>query len=59
MLEALVKMVVLLPLLKPASFYREPFFLSGEKHIKITSEDQGTIVTGKIDILVDTPQFWV
>ena len=27
--------------------------------IKITSEDGGAIVTGKIDILVYTPQFWV
>ena len=59
MLEPLVKMVVLSPLLKAAGFYREPFFLSAEKQIKITSEDEGTIVTGKIDILVYTPQFWV
>ncbi len=59
MLEPLVKMVVLSPLLKAAGFYREPFFLSAEKQIKITSEDEETIITGKIDILVYTPQFWV
>ena len=59
MLEPLVKMVVLSPLLRAAGFYREPFFLSAEKQIKITSEDGGAIVTGKIDILVYTPQFWV
>lgn len=54
-----MKIVVLSPLLKAAGFYREPFFLFAEKQIKITSEDEGTIVTGKIDILVYTPQFWV
>ena len=58
-LEPLVKMVVLSPLLKAAGFYREPFFLSAEKQIKITSEDEGKIVKGKIDILVYTPEFWV
>ncbi|NEQ40159.1 MAG: restriction endonuclease subunit R [Okeania sp. SIO3I5] len=59
MLEPLVKMVVLSPLLKLAGFDREPFFLSAEKQVEITSEDEGTTIKGKIDILIYTPQFWV
>lgn len=59
LLEPIVKMVVLSPLLKLAGFYRTPFYLAAEKSIEITSEDEGTIVRGKIDILIFNPQFWV
>lgn len=59
MLEQIVKMVVLSPLLKIAGFYQEPFYLTAEKQITITSEDEGTIVSGKIDIFVSVPPFWV
>ena len=58
-LEPLVKMVVLSPLLKLAGLYRPPFYLSAEKEVKIISEDEGTIITGRIDILVFQPEFWV
>ncbi len=59
LLEPIVKMVVLSPLLKLSGFYRPPFYLAAEKDIEITSEDEGTIVRGKIDILIFQPQFWI
>jgi len=58
-LEPVVKLVVLSPLLKLAGFYRPPFYLSAEKEVQISSEDEGTIVTGRLDLLVFTPEFWV
>jgi len=58
-LEPIVKMVVLSPILKLAGFYRPPFYLSAEKEVQITSEDQGTIVRGRLDLLVFTPDFWI
>ncbi|MGH2413446.1 MAG: type I restriction enzyme HsdR N-terminal domain-containing protein [Brasilonema sp.] len=58
-LEPIVKLVILSPLLKLAGFYRPPFYLAAEKGIAITSEDEGTIVRGQIDILVFHPQFWI
>ena len=59
LLEPLVKMVVLSPLLKLAGFYRPPFYLAAEKEVRISSEDEGTIVQGRIDLLVFCPEFWV
>lgn len=58
-LEPVVKLVVLSPLLKLAGFYRPPFYLSAEKEVQISSEDEGTIVTGRLDLLVFTPEFWI
>ena len=58
-LEPVVKLVVLSPLLRLAGFYRAPFYLTGEKEVRIFSEDEGTIVTGRLDLLVFTPEFWV
>jgi type I site-specific restriction endonuclease len=52
-------MVVLAPLLKLAGFYRPPFYLSAEKEVKIVSEDEGTIITGRIDVLMLKPEFGV
>lgn len=57
-LESVVKLVVLSPLLRLAGFYR-PLYLTAEKEVRIVSEDEGTIVTGRLDLLVFTPQFWV
>lgn len=59
MLEAIVKMVVLGPLLKLAGFYRPPFYMSAEKEVRITSDDEGTIVTGRLDLLIFIPSFWI
>lgn len=58
-LEPVVKLVVLAPLLRLAGFYRAPFYLSAEKEVIIESEDEGTIVRGRLDLLVFTPDFWV
>ena len=59
MLEPVVKLVVLSPLLRLAGFYRAPFYLTGEQEVRIVSEDEGTIVTGRLDLLVFTPEFWI
>jgi len=57
--EAVVKLVVLSPLLNMAGFYSPPFYLTAEKEVKIESEEDGVIVTGRLDLLVFTPQFWL
>lgn len=58
-LEPIVKLVVLSPLLKWAGFYRAPFYLTAEKEVEIVSDDEGTLVKGRLDLLVFTPQFWI
>ncbi len=58
-LEPVVKMVVLSPLLRLAGFYHPPFYIASEQEIEISSEDEGTIIRGRIDILVFQPPFWV
>lgn len=58
-LEPIVKMVILGPLFRRASFYRSPFYITAEKEVEITSEDEGTIIRGRLDLLVFTPEFWV
>jgi hypothetical protein len=58
-LEPVVKMVVLSPLLRLAGFYNPPFYIASEREVEISSEDQGTIIRGRIDILVFQPPFWV
>ncbi|MBD2676786.1 MULTISPECIES: type I restriction endonuclease [Nostoc] len=57
--EETVKLVVLSPLLSLAGFYDEPFYIRGEQSIKISAEDEGEIIRGRIDILVIQEQFWV
>ena len=59
MLEPIVKMVVLSPLLRLAGFYRPPFYLAAEQEVRISSENEGTIVRGRIDVLICQPQFWI
>jgi Type I restriction enzyme R protein N terminus (HSDR_N) len=58
-LEPIVKLVVLSPLLRLAGFYRAPFYLTAEKEVEIVSEDEETIVKGRLDLLVFTPHFWI
>lgn len=57
--EEAVKMVVLSPLLDLAELYRAPFRLYTEESVEITSEDEGRILKGKIDVLVIRQQLWV
>ena len=59
MLENAVKMVVLSPLLDLAGFYQRPLRISTERQVEIISEDEGTIVKGKIDVLVLQEQLWI
>ncbi len=59
MLENAVKMVVLSPLLDLAGFYQRPLRISTEKQVEIVSEDEGTIIKGKIDFLVLQEQLWI
>ncbi|WP_414563477.1 MULTISPECIES: type I restriction endonuclease [unclassified Anabaena] len=58
-LEPVVKMVVRSPLLRLAGFYQPPFYIASEQEVEISSEDEGTIVRGRIDVLVFHPPFWV
>ncbi|BAY94349.1 MULTISPECIES: type I restriction endonuclease [unclassified Tolypothrix] len=58
-LEPVVKMVVLSPLLRLAGFYQPPFYIAAEEEVEISSEDEGTIIRGRIDILVFHPPLWV
>ncbi|MFN6469132.1 MAG: type I restriction endonuclease [Nostoc sp. SerVER01] len=58
-LQPVVKMVVLSPLLRLAGFYQPPFYIASEQEVEISSLDEGTIIRGRIDILVFHPAFWV
>jgi hypothetical protein len=58
-LEPVVKMVVLSPLLKLAGFYRPPFYMVSEKVVELCSLDGETIISGRIDILIFKPEFWI
>lgn len=57
--EDTVKLVVLSPLLNLAGFYDEPFYIRSEQSIKISVEDEGEIIRGRIDILVIQEKFWL
>ena len=57
--EESVKMVVLSPLLDLAGFYQAPFNLRTEESIELISEDDGTVVKGKIDVLFAADKFWI
>lgn len=57
--ESLVGLVVLSPLLSLASFYRPPFRVTAEAPGQISTEDQGEIVQGRIDVLVLQNQLWI
>ncbi|MDZ8239773.1 MAG: type I restriction endonuclease [Nostoc sp. ChiQUE01a] len=58
-LQPVVKMVVLSPLLRLAGFYQPPFYIASEQEVEISSLDEGTIIRGRIDILMFHPPFWV
>ena len=58
-LEAMVKMVILSPLLELAGFYDPPFYATSEKSVNISAQDHNLTVRGKIDVLVTQGQFWI
>jgi hypothetical protein len=59
MLENSVKMVVLAPLLDLAGFYHKPFRIETETSVDLVMEDEGTIVRGRIDVLVLKHRLWL
>lgn len=59
LLENTVKMVVLSPLLDFADVYQKPFHLKSEPSFQITTEDEGTVIRGNVDVLVLCGQLWV
>lgn len=59
LLEDAIKLAVLSPLLYLAGFYLFPFHIRSEQTIQITEEDEGVIITGKIDVIVLKEQLWV
>jgi hypothetical protein len=59
MLENTVKMVVLEPLLDLAGFYHKPFRIETETSVALEMKDEGTIIRGRIDVLVVKNQLWL
>ncbi|MBW4635568.1 MAG: restriction endonuclease subunit R [Iphinoe sp. HA4291-MV1] len=59
MLEGVVRMTILDPLLFIGEFYLAPFQVKAEKSVKISTEDEGTIVTGTLDVLILKDAIWV
>jgi len=59
MLENTVKMVVLSPLLDMAGFYLSSFSITAEEEVQISAEDDGTVIRGRIDVLVVQNQLWM
>ncbi len=59
LLENTVKMVVLSPLLDLAEFYLKPFYIKSEQSFQITTEDEGTLIKGNVDVLVLFEKLWV
>jgi hypothetical protein len=57
--EEIVKMAVLSPLLFLAGFFRHPFYPKAEVEVRITAEDNGEIVRGRIDVLGLQKNLWV
>ncbi len=59
LLENAVIMAVLSPVLFFADFYLYPFHINSEKSVRVSAEDEGVIVEGKIDVYVLFQQLWV
>jgi predicted type IV restriction endonuclease len=59
LLENSVKMVILAPLLDLAGFYRKLFRIETETSIAVEMEDEGTIIRGRIDVLVVKQSLWL
>ena len=57
--EALVKMVVISPLLDLAGFYGRNFRLITEEPVEILLKEDDEIIKGRIDVLIVQGQFWI
>ncbi len=58
LLEKTIQMIVVSPLLFLAGLYLPPFHIHAEKSIEITSDDEGTIIRGSLDLLLIRDGFW-
>ncbi len=58
-LEDVVRMSVLGPLLFISGFYLPPFHVKSEQSVEITTEDEGTLITGSLDVLVLKDRLWI
>lgn len=59
LLENVVKLTIVSPILFLEGFYLRPFHIKAEKSIAIQEEDEGTLIEGRIDILILKENFWV
>ena len=59
LLENTVKMVVLAPLLDLAGFYRPPFRIETETSVTVEMADEGMVIQGRIDVLVQKHRLWL
>jgi hypothetical protein len=59
LLENPIRMAVIAPLLFFADFYLFPYHIKAEKSIDISTEDEGLIIEGRIDVLVLKQYLWV
>ncbi|NET34267.1 MAG: restriction endonuclease subunit R [Cyanothece sp. SIO1E1] len=59
LLEDVIRMAVVDPILFIGGFFLHPFHVRSEESVKLLTEDEGVLVTGKIDTLVLQDQFWV
>ncbi|MEQ8975471.1 MAG: restriction endonuclease subunit R [Coleofasciculus sp. C1-SOL-03] len=59
LLENTVNIAVLSPLLFVGQFYLPPFHIKLEKSVQIATEDGGSVIKGRIDVLLLNEQFWV
>ena len=57
--EELVKMAMLGPLLSLANFFQYPFYPQAEATVTFAAEDEGTVVNGRVDLLVVRQRLWV
>lgn len=58
-LESTVKMVVLDPILFIGNFYLSPFQVRAEEPVELVTEDEGSVIKGRIDTLVLKQQLWI
>lgn len=57
--EALVKMVVLSPLLDLAGFYGRSFRLVTEEPVEILLKEEDELIKGRIDVLIVQERLWI
>ena len=61
MQEALVKMIVVSPMLLVAGFYEEPYMTFAEQSTEVTviDDERDELIRGKVDVLVAQESVWI